>query len=344
MLTTARSRSLVALASATIALSLPLAFHVTPGLAAGSGNTAASAMFDASSRLGHACASAPGYGWPVKPFHRLHAVRGSFGDPRVGLAPSGVGLTYSFHTGVDVVADDGTPVYATLSGRVDLDPTNADAVWISNGNGTTFSYWHVVPAVTTGEHVTAYQTIVGHVQRPWGHVHFSEIHDGAFENPLRPGAMGPYLDHTAPEVTAVTLEHHAHPVRVNAAHGSLDVIAEVDDPAASPIAPPWDGLAVMPAEIRWRIVGAHGAGTRWATAFDVTRTIPSDADYNRVYAQWTRQNHPGKAGRYRVYLSRALSTRELPDGLYHVEVEASDVCGNRTTARASLSVENGSSL
>jgi hypothetical protein len=344
MPTTALPRSLAALVTATIALTFPLAFRVEPGRSAGRSDATTFAMLDAKSHFGHACATVSSYGWPVKPFHRPHAVRGSFGDPRVGLAPSGVGLTYSFHTGVDVVADDGTPVYATLSGRVGLDPKNPDAVWINDGLGTSFSYWHVVPAVRPGERVTAYETIVGHVQRPWGHVHFSEIHDGAFQNPLRPGAMGPYIDRTVPEVTAVTLEHDARPVRTDAAHGSLDVIAQVDDPPANPIAPPWDGLAVMPAEVRWRVVGPHGAGTRWATAFDVTRTIPGDASYGRVFAQWTRQNHPDKGGRYRVYLAHALLTSELPNGLYRVDVRASDVCGNRTTARASLSIDNGSSL
>jgi hypothetical protein len=344
MPTTALPRSLAALVTATIAFTFPLAFRVAPSRSAGSSNATTSLMLDAKSHFGHACAAPSSYGWPVKPFHRPHAVRGSFGDPRVGLAPSGVGLTYSFHTGVDVVAGDGTPVYATLSGSVGLDPKNPDAVWISDGRGTMFSYWHVLPAVRTGEHVTAYQTIVGHVQRPWGHVHFSEIRNGAFQNPLRPGAMGPYIDRTAPEVTAVTLERDARPVPVDRAHGSLDVIAQVDDPPANAIAPPWDGLAVMPAEVRWRVVGPHGAGTRWATAFDVTRASPGDASYDSVFAQWTRQNHPEKAGRYRIYLAHALRTGELPNGLYRVEVRASDVCGNRTTARASLSIENGSSL
>jgi hypothetical protein len=344
MPTTAGPRSLVAIATATIALTVPLALGVAAGRSATRADATASAMFDTKTHFGRACAASPSYGWPVKPFHEPHAVRGSFGDPRVGLAPSGVGLTRSFHTGVDVVAPDGTPVYATLSGQVQLDPKNPDAVWVNGGSGMSFSYWHVIPAVRSGEHVTAYETIIGHVQRPWGHVHFSEIRDGAFLNPLRPGAMGPYADHTAPEVTAVTLEHGARPVRLGAAHGSFDVIAQVDDPPANPIAPPWGGLAVMPAELRWRIVGQHGAGTRWATAFDVSQTIPSDSNYDRVYAQWTHQNHPNKAGRYRVYLTHALSTAELSDGQYTVEVMASDVCGNRSTSSASLSLENGSSL
>jgi hypothetical protein len=340
---TAVPRSLVAVVTATLALVVPLAVDVAVGQGAADAGTTP-AMIDTTSHLGHACTAAPGYGWPVRPFHRPHAIRGSFGDPRVGLASTGVGLSYSFHTGVDVVAADGTPVYATLTGGVSLDPKYPDVVWVDDGRGTMFSYWHVVPAVRAGDRVVAYQTIVGHVEQPWGHVHFSEIRGGAFVNPLRAGAMGPYIDHTPPEITAVTLEHHARPVPLGAAHGSLDVIVQVDDPPAHAIAAPWTGLPVVPATVRWRITGPHGAGTRWATALDLSHTIPSNASYDRVFAQWTRQNHPNQRGRYRVYLSHALQTAALPSGEYRVEIAASDLCGNRSTASAQLTLGHGAGL
>ena len=54
----------------------------------------------------------PAYGWPVKPFHRQHPVRGFFGDPRIGMTPKG--MLSSFHFGIDVSCPNGTPVYATL--------------------------------------------------------------------------------------------------------------------------------------------------------------------------------------------------------------------------------------
>jgi hypothetical protein len=68
------------------------------------------------------------------------------------------------------------------------------------------------------------------------------------------------------------------------------------------------------------------------------------ARYGSIYAQWTRQNHPGHEGLYRVYLSHALPTRELSVGRYRVDVEASDLCGNQATASAWFSLDNGSSL
>jgi len=122
------------------------------------------------------------------------------------------------------------------------------------------------------------------------------------------------------------------------------VIAQVDDPPAHAIAPPWDGLAVMPAKVRWRLVGPHGAGTHWATAVDYSRTITPGASYGRTYAQWTRQNHPNRQGRYRVYLTHAMQTGELPAGSYRVDVAVSDACGNRSTSSAWIDINGGSSL
>ena len=95
--------------------------------------------------------------------------------------------------------------------------------------------------------------------------------------------------------------------------------------------------------IRWRVVGR----TAQARAGPPPSTSPGRSRRERHttgVAQWTRQNHDDISGRYRVYLAHALQTRGLPNGIYHVEVAVSDVCGNRTTARASLSIDNGSSL
>src|SRR5687767_12932277 len=131
------------------------------------------------------------YGWPVKPFHRQHPVRGFFGDPRIGGVP--FGSARQFHFGVDVSAPDGTAVFATASGVVSFQPRHPDAVVITASSGVKFSYWHLVPSVRSGQVVHAYVTRIGRIARGWGHVHFSEQRGGRYVNPLRRGAMGPFV-------------------------------------------------------------------------------------------------------------------------------------------------------
>jgi hypothetical protein len=290
-------------------------------------------------------ASAAGirYGWPVKPFFTQHPVRGAFGDPRIGITPDGI--SKQFHFGVDVSAPNGTPVYATLTGSISIHPLHHDVMLIDGPDGVEFSYWHIVPTVHGGEHAVAYRTLIGHVERPWAHVHFSEARYGRYLNPLRLGAMGPYVDRTKPVVGAVQLEHDGHPVRLSSAQGTLDIVAEVSDrtPIAAPH--PWSDTPVMPALVRWRLHGSKGrAITGWATAVDFTETIPPAGAFDSVFAQWTRQNHPNHRGRYRIYLAHGWNSSAVPDGVYGVEVEAADIRGNRTRAVFSLTVVNGRSV
>jgi len=268
------------------------------------------------------------YGWPVKPFDRQHPVRGFFGDPRVGLNVDG-STSRQFHFGVDVSAPNGTPVYATLTGRVSIHPEHNDVVFVDNG-GVEFSYWHIVPSVHSGDTAVAYRTVIGRIEHPWAHVHFSEMQNGVYLNPLRPGAMGPYADPTRPSVSAVQLEHpgDAAHIALSAAHGSLDIVAEVSDRTPMPVAAPWHDMPVMPALVRWRVLGASGAVTSWQTAVDFRRTIPPASDFSAVFARWTRQNHPAHPGRYRVYLAHAWNSAQLPAGKYRIEVAATDTRDN----------------
>jgi murein DD-endopeptidase MepM/ murein hydrolase activator NlpD len=128
------------------------------------------------------------YGWPVKPFNRQHPVRGLFGDPRIGLDASGR-TARQFHFGVDVSAPNGTPVYATISGTIVF--IHPDAIAVRAAGGVEFSYWHIVPRVRAGAYVTAYRTVIGRVEKPWAHVHFSEARYGRYLNPLRKGGLTP---------------------------------------------------------------------------------------------------------------------------------------------------------
>jgi hypothetical protein len=245
------------------------------------------------------------YRWPVTPFGEQHPVRGFFGDPRIGD-----GGHHQFHFGVDVSAPNGTPVYATLTGRVRF--IHDDAIAVSDGGRRAFEYWHIRPAVQPGQFVTAFRTVVGHVEKPWAHVHFSETLDGRYVNPLRPGAMGPYVDATRPRVTRVI------------ATPSGAVLADVADTTPIAVPEPWANLPVMPALVRWRLVG-RTAG-HWTTAADFRWTIPSADSFFSVFAAVTRQNHARRPGLYRLRL--AVRPPERP-GL-QIQILLADVSGNRS--------------
>lgn len=278
---------------------------------------------------------APSYGWPVQPFHRQHPVRGWFGDPRI------LGKRHSFHFGVDVSCPNGTPVYATVSGHAFVHPSHSDTVLVRAGDGVReFGYWHIEPAIWSGQRVTAYRTVVGHVLAPWEHVHFSEERGGVYVNPLRPGAMGPYDDSTIPTLRSLTVESDGKVMRASGAHGRIDLVAEAYDRTPISLAGTWHGKPLTPALLEWRLVRGTEIVSGWRTAVDFRLTYPANERWTSTYARWTRQNKKCWNARYRFYLVHGLDTRTLGDGGYRVEVKVTDIRGNTATRSFTLSVGN----
>lgn len=108
------------------------------------------------------------YGW------RVHPV---YGD-------------YRFHSGVDLAAAAGTPIYATRSGTVTTATYNSSAgyyVTINHGDGFSSSYLHMTHyIVSVGQKVSAGQVIgyVGSTGTSTGaHLHFSIYYNGSTQNP-----------------------------------------------------------------------------------------------------------------------------------------------------------------
>lgn len=281
------------------------------------------------------------YGWPVKPFDRMHPLRGTLDDPRFHV---GLNLkTYSnFHFGVDIAAPDGTPVYAVEPGSVVRGPQLVD---VRRPNRRVFGYWHIEPVVRTGQHVKLHQ-LIGYVAQGWGHVHFAESVAGRYRNPLRRGALTPYEDPNTPVVDAISVEqvesgHALQAVAAGVLRGTVAFVADAYElPAIEPAAP-WNRARLVPSLVRWRIIPSNGdPPSPWRVAADFrTRLLPESA-FSAIYAPGTYQNKPNRPGDYRFWLDQSFDTGALADGSYTIEVQASNMLGAAGDAMLPITIEN----
>lgn len=243
------------------------------------------------------------YPWPVKPFDRQHAIRGAFDDPRLGG---------TFHFGVDIVASGGQAVYAVAPGTVFR---YSDAIAIRQPNGHEFSYWHVRGTVKQHSYVKKGE-MIGFVRHGFGHVHFAEWNGRTYVNPLRRGALAPFVDRTRPVVGPIDVEQEQN--------GTFDATVQAYDPPPMRPRGPWHDAVWTPALVRWRLVSNGIPLIPWTVAADFDVYL-SRRRFDKVYGLGTRQNFAGRAGRYVFRLAHGL---RLSDGHYAVEVLASDTRGN----------------
>ncbi len=284
------------------------------------------------------------YHWPVKPFDRQHPVRGAFGDPRTLVNDLPFGVTrphdrgaYSFHSGIDIVAAPGTPVYPVADGRVVL--AGLHGIVVDSSNSRQFFYWHLRNNVTIGQQVVADQTVLGWIRRPFDHVHFGEVDGHHPQNPLTRGHLEPYVDHTTPYVTGLYVDNGRSLKLMNGGVLGPDTtlaVAAVDAPAM-PVPGSFAGLPQTPALVEWRL-RAGREWKRWHIAADFRHTEPVSTDFWKIYAAGTYQNSPvferrlytGIAGQYLFRVN--LDPKRLPPGRYQLEVRVADVRGNQSTA------------
>jgi murein DD-endopeptidase MepM/ murein hydrolase activator NlpD len=299
-----------------------------------------------------AAPSALAYGWPLKPFHKPHPIRGNFGDPRTvffdpfepdGLLGAGA---FSFHNGLDISGIPGQAVYPVVSGIARV-PDMA-SVTVRTPGGRVFKYMHITPTVYEGQRVTAYKTVLGHIDAVAAHVHFSEINGSIVVNPLGTRHLKPYVDHTKPKV--VTLLYKGRELTTTGVAGSVDLAVEAYDTPALAVPDAWFGYPVAPAVVSWSLAASTGGFVVQPTVVvDFRYTLPLNKNFWRVYARGTYQNKPrfgnrqfrATPGKYDFRLTQVpLDTRRLADGSYTLKVTVEDVAGNRTTHTETMTVCN----
>jgi murein DD-endopeptidase MepM/ murein hydrolase activator NlpD len=281
-----------------------------------------------------ALAAAPAgfaYGWPLKPFAKPHPIRGSFGDPRYHLDAEGE--SSAFHFGVDISARDGTKVFAVEPGYVHA---YAATVTVTSHTGREYGYWHIKPVVRTGAHVHRHQ-LLGTIRRGWGHVHFAESVGGHYLDPLRKGALTPYVDHTIPVVESIVLlSASGAPIDPHNLSGTVTIVSSIYDLPPLPPPAPWNVARLVPSTIWWSLNG-NGV-SQSALIADFGSGLPPSYLYTLVYAPGTWQNKAHRPGRY--LFRSVLDTTTLPNGTYTLQVAAMDTRRNVGSVSIEIGVAN----
>lgn len=297
--------------------------------------------------------NASAYPWPIKPFHEQHPIRANFGDPRTlfwntmltdGLRGPGL---FQFHNGIDIAADEGTPVYPIMSGTASL--IDGAAVLVRSP-GHKFQYFHIKPAVYDGQHVIAARTLLGRVIHAANHVHLTEIRGRRVWNPLAVGGIAPYVDRTAPQVDAIFARpvNSLVPIESATLCGTVSLVAAAHDDPPLPVPGTFAGYPVAPALVTWSLARVDGlVYVPTVPASDFRTTLPLVRNFWNVYARGSYQNAPRFSnqqffipGRFLYNLSRTFDTRSYPNGMYEVRVHVSDMRGNWSDGAQQFRVEN----
>jgi hypothetical protein len=190
--------------------------------------------------------TAPGAipGWPLKPFHRQHAIRAGINE----LRPA------NFHVGVDIEARNSQPVYAIQSGYATIRYPGTGDVNVDVGD---FYYWHINPSVSDGQYVVAYKTVIGRVLKGFYHLALSEGTTADYLNPLRPGgSLRPYHNSDPPIIGVPRIFRDGRVVV--GAFGPQSVV-QTGMRYETPV--------LAPSSLAWRLYDSHNralTGLEWA--------------------------------------------------------------------------------
>jgi hypothetical protein len=226
-----------------------------------------------------------------------------------------------------------------------------ERVTVACGNGRSFQYWHIEPAVRVGQPAEAGRTVLGHIQPLREHVHLTHLEHGKAVNPLARGHLTPYRDATRPTVLRIGVRSvggQDGPAR--RLSGRLFFVVETVDWPALPVQGRWHaGYPVTPALITWRIKRAGRIVVPESVSWDVRRSVPKNERFWAAFARGTYQNWPVFDSQHHRFVrgkllfklsARPFDTRRLADGAYELVVTAEDTRGNRDVGRLRFTTDN----
>ena len=269
-------------------------------------------------------------GWPIKPFHRQHALRAGLNE----LRPS------TFHVGVDIQTPDSKKVYALQSGRAHVIESSGAEERVQVGS---YIYWHVNLRVREGQSVRAFRTLVGTVKKGFGHLHLSEVRGGRYLNPLRPGGrvLSPWREVAAPVLDEPRFLSDGR------------ILIEAFDPQTFRIRTRHNTPVLGLAALAYRVLDRRGrpvTGLYWALRG--TQNLDWSL-HSRVYSSRTRPpyfwcwiRHPDCKPRWDYVLAGGLAptieSLRLPGGRYQLAAYAWDWAGNASALRTGMDIGGGS--
>ena len=231
------------------------------------------------------------------------------------------------HSGIDIVAHDGTPVYAVASGVAARAGLGYET-HVTIGN---FQYWHLVDAVPSGTSVVAFRTVIGRVYPGQGHVHLTRLDPvlGGPVNPLVAGGIGPYRDSARPRIVAlVAIDRQGRRVRLDALRGPVVLTVNTYDVQS------FGHTRTGVYRLGYALFHRHGhrpvVGPVSVLQFDA---LPPPAVGDVLYTAASIRH--GFLTRFWIRLSSRspsvngfLDTPRLPPGRYRLVVRAADARGN----------------
>ena len=103
---------------------------------------------------------------------------------------------------------------------------------------------------------------------------------------------------------------------------------------------PWDGLPVTPARLRWRVRRGGRTVRPWRTPVDLGKDAPAEGGLPPDLRARHTPEPRGKPGLYRFYLAHTWSTTPARGRPLPLEVEASDLRGNKGRLHLAFTIAN----